>query len=181
MALIGRYRSAIEAQSAAGLLKSHGVIARVVGETDALGGISGLHLIVDDHDEAKARMVLRAFADEPVEPDEGWESQADRDPTRLGAQFAPTCPGCGEVLPLDASISACGQCGQAVDVVGLIVDQFGPEALVEETGAEVSDEVLEEAGLRCPACGYRLRGLPAEGFCPECGRRYRKQDLYRSL
>ena len=85
------------------------------------------------------------------------------------------------MLPLDASISACGQCGQAVDVVGLIVDQFGPEALVEETGAEVSDEVLEEAGLRCPACGYRLRGLPAEGFCPECGRRYRKQDLYRSL
>jgi DNA-directed RNA polymerase subunit RPC12/RpoP len=181
MALIGRYRSAIEAQSAAALLKSHGIIARVVGETDLLGGISGLHLIVDDHDESKARMVLRAFADAPVDLEEGWESQAERDPSRLGAQFAPSCPGCQAVLPLDASLSACSECGREVDVVGLIVDQFGPEALIDESGPEVSEETLESAGLRCPACGYGLRGLPAEGFCPECGRRYRKQDLYGSL
>jgi hypothetical protein len=24
----------------------------------------------------------------------------------------------------------------------------------------------------CPACGYSLEGLPAEGICPECGGRY---------
>ena len=24
----------------------------------------------------------------------------------------------------------------------------------------------------CPRCGYSLQGLPDEGVCPECGRRY---------
>ena len=24
----------------------------------------------------------------------------------------------------------------------------------------------------CPDCGYSLEGLPEEGHCPECGRRY---------
>lgn len=29
----------------------------------------------------------------------------------------------------------------------------------------------------CPACGYRLDGLPAEGVCPECGRGYDQNEI----
>ena len=28
----------------------------------------------------------------------------------------------------------------------------------------------------CAHCGYRLRGLPAEGRCPECGTPYKRPD-----
>ena len=29
---------------------------------------------------------------------------------------------------------------------------------------------------RCRGCGYSLHGSPAEGECPECGKRYRKKN-----
>jgi hypothetical protein len=31
---------------------------------------------------------------------------------------------------------------------------------------------------RCPQCGYQLDGLPAEGACPECGRRYDQSVVF---
>jgi DNA-directed RNA polymerase subunit RPC12/RpoP len=34
-------------------------------------------------------------------------------------------------------------------------------------------------GLRCPRCGYSLRGLD-ENLCPECGRRFDAQYLLRT-
>lgn len=34
------------------------------------------------------------------------------------------------------------------------------------------EEEVEPIDPACGSCGYSLRGLPGEGVCPECGRRY---------
>ena len=45
-----------------------------------------------------------------------------------------------------------------------------PPAHASNTGGAGSDDPLRL--VICPACGYSLEGLPAEGLCPECGGRY---------
>ena len=56
------------------------------------------------------------------------------------------CPECGEMI--DGQFSGCWQCA------GDDPDAVPPEQ------------------RRCRECGYRLRGLPDSGTCPECGRPY---------
>lgn len=39
--------------------------------------------------------------------------------------------------------------------------------------------VSAEDGTSCPVCGYRLRGLPDQGNCPECGEEYTIKSVQR--
>lgn len=39
--------------------------------------------------------------------------------------------------------------------------------------------VSAEDGRFCPVCGYKLRGLPDQGNCPECGEEYTIRSVQR--
>lgn len=188
MLRLRRYRSAVEAESAAEFLRQHGLVVRVVqvlGAIPTLGGAwpsdSELYLGEPDRRE-EAERLLAEMAASPLVLDPAWEEDARPDLARLDPALAPACPGCGVVLPLDDRLDACPGCGVGIDIAELIVQQHGPEALggvLAEPDNALPEDVLAGARMSCPVCLYPLDGLPSRGTCPECGSPYDKQRLFR--
>jgi hypothetical protein len=181
------YPSLLEAQHAADFLRTCGILTTVTGSSEAFPGL-GLHfparftvIIGDAADLPRARELLDSPDAQPaVDPD--WESAAIPDLSRLDPRTQAPCPACKALLPLNASITSCSACHAPVDVVQILLDRYGPDLLaacyVEEL-EDIPEEVLDAANLACPKCQYPLRGLPTNGFCPECGRPYDRQALLR--
>lgn len=183
MAIVARYSNPITARQAAAYLTANGVIATSAPVVDpfqpgAVVEIGSKGLI------GRAKDLIRHF--DLLEPQyqESLESQAEPDLSKLPRALLPPCPSCGRPLPPDASVHACPGCGVAVNVVELIVELHGPEALgacfpVEpdaDTG-DLTDEQLERVELACTHCKYSLAGLENTGVCPECGGAYDKRTL----
>lgn len=187
MARLHQFPSVVAAKSAAAYLLSRGVLARV---QESIGPYSlipdGAWIEVNSESLEAARMMVHEYLKAPIELEVDWEVECLPDLKKLNPKHAPTCPLCGAKLPMDANAEACPQCGARVDVVRLIVEQHGPEALAACTIDEgdvdpIADDVLQTIALVCPACRYSLLGLAIEGACPECGGTYSKRDLIARL
>jgi len=192
MLTIERYQNPVRAELAAGYLRSHGVLAKVVGQMDTLGGISPslaprgqFELIIADRaDEEEARLLLEEFDEDPPR-DPGWEGMgSEPDLGRLDESLAPGCPSCGHRLALDASVQRCEGCGVEVDVAELLVSAHGPEVLdgcYPDTIEEIPESLIERAPLGCPGCRGSLYGLDSSGRCPRCGTAYDKRALIQAF
>lgn len=185
---VDQFRSLLQAVQAADHLAANGIMARVVGDREAFGGIGivgrGMFdlMVLDRSQVAPARERLRDW--HPVEEsDVDWDD-ALPDLARLDPALAPGCPACGVTLPMRAELEACPACAEPVDVPELIASVHGPEALApcyEGEPEPLDDRLLLSARLHCPRCHYSLEGLPLGGHCPECGHAYDKREIVRSM
>lgn len=181
MHFLTRFESLVQAESAARYLRENGILAKVMGHGDALGGLpltlsrhrgQFVLMIAARADEDAAKLLLEEFHSEPIELEARWEDEALPDLSQLDPDLAPPCPSCGRLLPLDSSLEHCPGCGAAVDVLGLLVERHGPELIASLTPAEdeaALADLIERAPLCCLRCGYPLAGLAVRGRCPECG------------
>lgn len=194
MGTVRRYMSHIAAQEAALALRSGGILAAVVSDTDALGssgGCSGAgpHAVVINNpsEHGRAQGILADLDAHPVSADPEWEdAAAEPDLSVLDPALPVPCPFCSYDLRAaprpDGGEVTCPECGGRVDFVQAVLDRHGPEALArcypapEDT---ISDEVVHAAALLCTRCQYPLTGLPPESHCPECGLGYSKRGMLR--
>ena len=185
---IRTYPSLLQAQQAADFLRANGIIATVLGGTDAFAAIGLTSLggrfivsIAAALERDRARGLLDEFDAGSSEQD--LETEAVPDLSLLDPRTPAPCPSCSVQLPLDASVSLCPACKAAVNVVEVLLKRYGPELLSDcypQGGQDFPDDVIDAALLACGGCEYPLQGLPAIGACPECGREYSKRDMLAS-
>jgi Zn finger protein HypA/HybF involved in hydrogenase expression len=199
MQVVREYDTAVQANASARHLLEHGIVAGVRYSTMRRRELEpglGLHrhtngafrvLLASSADAADALLLLDAFDEEGVELPDDWEDQAEADLTRLAPEHAARCPACAKVLPADAGLTACANCGMDVDVVSLIAAQHGPEVLAElvpESGGGedwLDPDLLVAADLPCERCRRGLSGVESVGECPWCGADVDKVAMVRRL
>lgn len=168
------------AQPVCDALLGDGIESRVVRPFTSLAGYGPTPpaeiVILNDDDTTRALSVaaecmLALTNQSPGEP--------ELDLSRLSPALRVMCPACDASLDprlgVDGTI-ACA-CGARHDVVELIVNQHGPEALEGCTASLESlgdSPTLMHATVKCVHCGYELEGLARRGICPECGKPYDK-------
>ena len=193
MRTVLRCTSLIEAETHAMELRTHGILARVLGHLDPLSGVSPFRgeaaqycvVIADQGDESDAMAILETVT-AANDHDSAWEDQAQPDLSLLDPALAPACPGCGQLLVLALASDRCPRCAHAIDLVELVVAAHGPDALAgcyacSDPGNDLPEILLDQAPVQCPGCGHGLRGLKAAGACPACGAAYDKAALIRAF
>ncbi|MEC9374311.1 MAG: hypothetical protein VYC34_10725, partial [Planctomycetota bacterium] len=129
MIRLRQYDHEFPAERAAAYLRAHGVNAQLVNtHINASLGVPGLrfaqvHLVIGSREERpEAERLLEEYDRLQREGSEaGWEAAAP-DLSRLDAERYPVeCPHCDAALRLDADLRQCPMCGEAVDVVELLV------------------------------------------------------------
>lgn len=196
MNVVFTHHDPLRAQEVRDRLLERGILAAVVDRSNVWFGAARSYDVMlcygVQYDEARA--VLAQTDDSPGHAaksggstdqdadheDGGWQP----DLTQLGPDKAPLCPACGVRLPLDAGLGSCPACRSAVDVVDLIVQRHGPEALdgcYPREESSVESAMIERMMLLCPTCRYSLDGMPRVGTCPECGEGFDKVAIVRDF
>lgn len=201
---VARYSSTVTAQAVAAYLRDNGVAAQVVGDLLAEApnhrsmSMSALDVVIASNAMlGRAKELVAEFHAQPATLEDDWEDQTRPDLSRLPASLAPACPACDVTLPMDEHLSACPACGAGVDVVELVIDRHGPEAvapcfdapdgpepasvahiepapaLVGTGGAGARERGANEGppGI-CRACGAALHASVVRGRCASCGTLY---------
>ncbi len=134
---VRRFSSALDAQLAAAELKANGIEATVAGSplqmlgpyTGSATGTPHVVSIGNKADVERARQMIDAM--QHREPDLGWESQAEPDLACLDPNLRIACPQCRYDLLGLGDEGTCPECGEAFDLLSLVVSQHGPEALAD--------------------------------------------------
>jgi hypothetical protein len=178
--IVTRYKDAVTGEQAAAYLSSQGVPAKAWRHNDVFDPTT---CITIDNDAliSQAGALIVEFEKQHPQYEVDLDSQTKPDLSRLSSALAPPCPSCGGRLPLDADLTSCQACGEAVSVWDLIVDAHGPDVLRYCYPSDllpdkpISPEMIREMHIPCPSCKYDLQGLTMSGLCPECGGYYDKR------
>jgi hypothetical protein len=135
MFIVRRYGSELRARLAAAYLCSHDLHAMAVGGSLEAGAPSqgwlgeGLHAVAVPLklDLELARALLEEF--DQTEADPGWEDNTEPDLSRLDPLLTVRCSGCQYDLRGVVDQARCPECGETFDLLTLVVEQHGPEAL----------------------------------------------------
>jgi hypothetical protein len=179
MATLRSCTNILEAQQIIGYLRQRGIPAACLAATSGAFGFSTCVVVVDSEALEAATLMLDELDGLPPAAPADWEAQLAPDLSKLPPHVGLECPECsGAVFPC-ADLIACPLCGAAIDVVELLVQAHGPDALAMcyPEPDPLGDEVLRSSPVQCPWCRYTLSGLPPRGVCPECGETYDKADL----
>ncbi len=191
MVRVKRFSDPMAAERAAAYLRACGVPAMVVGQhihhAAAIPGLrfTQVEIVVPDEPlRARAEELLAEFDDAPMNMGDELDAAAAPDLSRLNLRKHPVaCPSCrsdlaqSRVRPGEAF--SCPKCREAVDLTALVLERYGPEALMDcyDAEAQPAFDVETWRCVLCARCGYDLSGLPQRGRCPECGDLFDKADL----
>ncbi len=192
---IGSYQSSALAHLAAAHLREHGVMAGVIDASVsvvirvmATGVNRGSHelVIASRRDEERAIGLIEDFEMHPPEIDPGWEDDVAPDLSLLDKALIPRCPGCDWPVSVARPLGPCQRCGSGYDVLEMVFEKHGPEALApcyetQSPIANLSDAQVCEIAIDCPGCGYPLDGLGVRGRCPECASAFDRRELFNGL
>lgn len=197
MEVVARFHDAVTAQQLVSYLQAHGVEASTEGGLlESFGPIVGAFKgqyavgVLNKNDLPEAEKLTAGFLRQRPVLDEAWEHDVDEpDLTLLDPALLPSCPSCGLKLLSPPPNARCQSCGVELDLVALIIEAHGPEALsdcypeptVDDSGEddyavtkEGFDQMIRMLDVPCSRCRYSLRGLERRGMCPECGLPYDK-------
>lgn len=192
---VASYQSSAFAQLAAAHLREHGVMAGVIDASmSVVAGVMastlnrGMHelVIATRRDKELARELLAQFESSPPTIDPDWEENIAPDLSLLDKGMIPDCPGCRWPVSIARPMGPCQRCGAAYDVLEMVFQKHGPEALAgcyetDEPMANLSDEQVAEIAIDCPGCGCPLDGLGVRGRCPECSAAFDRRELFSGL
>lgn len=192
---IASFQSGALAHLTAAHLREHGVMAGVIDATmsavtSVMGGSfnQGAYelIIASKSDDERARELLDQLKQNPPTIDPQWEDDVAPDLTLLDKKHIPSCPGCKWPVALARPLGPCQRCGTPYDVLAMVFERFGPEALspcyeTEPPMAHLSDEQVCDIAIDCPSCAYPLDGLGVRGNCPECGAAFDRRQLFNGL
>lgn len=192
---IGTYHSSALAHLIAAHLRENGVMAGVIdGSMSAITHVMASTLnkgayelvISSKRNEELARELVAQFESDPPEIDPGWEDDVAPDLSLLDKGLIPDCPGCGWPISLARPLGPCQRCGTKYDVLEMIFEKHGPEALApcyetEHAMAHLSDDEVRAIALDCVSCAYPLDGLGMRGHCPECGARFDRREMFSGM
>jgi len=192
---IAYYQSAATAHLHAMYLRENGVMAGVIDAsisvvTSIYGAATGrgqYELVISTKragDQAMA--LLQELELNPPHIEEGWEDDVRPDLSKLDKKHIPSCPSCGTWLCASRPIGPCIRCHAKYDMIQMVFDQFGPDALAAcyedaEHMTQYSDEDVCSIELDCQTCSYPLDGLPIESHCPECGAWFNRRELFGNI
>jgi len=195
MLRIAYYESSVIAYLHAAHLREHGVMAGVIDAS--ISAITPIYnaaisrgqyeLIISSkraHD--RAQELLKELELNPPHIKEGWEDDVRPDLTLLKKEHIPECPSCSTWLCASRPYGPCIRCHTKYDMMQLVFDQFGPDALAccyehAEPMASYTDDEVCGIELDCPTCSYPLDGLTIEGHCPECGAWFNRRELFGNI
>ena len=189
------YDSIALAHMHAAYLRDHGIMSGVVGLhlnttspllANNLGRGQYELVIPTKRAEDAARALLDECRASPPRLPEEWEDQVRPDLTRLETRHVPPCPACGRVLDRSRPLGPCMSCGDEHDLIELIVERSGPEALepcYEQRVplADLTEDEILSIEIDCAQCGYPLDDLGMRGHCPECGAWFDRRESFHDL
>lgn len=195
MLRVASYNSSAIAHLAAAHLREHGIMAGVIDASmSVVTGVMattfnrGMYelVIASKRDEERALGLIEELETNPPAIDPEWEDDVAPDLSLLDRRLIPDCPGCRWPIMIARPLGPCQRCGTSYDVLEMIFEKHGPEALApcyetEAPIANMSDQEVCEILIDCPACSYPLDGLGVRGHCPECGARFDRRELFSGL